>query len=266
MIHQIQTGKLVGNGKFGKVYDGIYRGEKVAIKKFSANHSNSWKRETEVYQAASLKNPCILQWVGSDEQTVMQIPEYWLITEYLELGNLFDYLSNTAVNDVIAIQLMRSLINGISYLHTEIRSGYSYKPRIVHRDIKPTNILVRNNFTCVIADFGLAIYCYYNDVSHEAASQIKGTPRYCAPEKLQNSSLSKKFPSMLEQDVYSLSLVLWEICQRMEWLKNNQMLESFVEIIKEAWHENGTVRPTALKIRNILDKVITDNHLNVFSV
>uniref|UniRef100_A0AC35EZQ4 Receptor protein serine/threonine kinase n=1 Tax=Panagrolaimus sp. PS1159 TaxID=55785 RepID=A0AC35EZQ4_9BILA len=255
MIHQIQTGKLVGNGKFGKVYDGIYRGEKVAIKKFSANHSNSWKRETEVYQAASLKNPCILQWVGSDEQR------------------------------------------------------YSYKPRIVHRDIKPTNILVRNNFTCVIADFGLAIYCYYNDVSHEAESQIKGTPRYCAPEKLQNLSLSKKFPSMLEQDVYSLSLVLWKICQRMgvifdengklpsyrlcfateisenptvaqmivlllekkqrpefsaEWLKNNQMLESFVEIIKEAWHENGTVRPTALKIRNILDKVITDNHLNVF--
>lgn len=43
------------------------------------------------------------------------------------------------------------------------------------------------------------------------------------------------------------------------------MLESFVEIIEEAWHENGSVRPTALKIRNILDKVITDNHLNVFS-
>uniref|UniRef100_A0A914Z3E6 receptor protein serine/threonine kinase n=1 Tax=Panagrolaimus superbus TaxID=310955 RepID=A0A914Z3E6_9BILA len=241
----------------------------------------------------------------------MQSSEYWLITEYIELGNLYEYLSHNDVSNTIAVQLMRSLTNGISYLHTEIRSGYSYKPRIVHRDIKPTNILVKSNLTCIIADFGLAIYCYYNDISHEAESQIKGTPRYCSPEKLKNTSSSKKFPSMLEQDVYSLSLVLWEICQRMdvtfdeneklplykpcfykevsenptveemmeillknkqrpefsaEWMDKNKALESCVEIIKEAWHENGSVRPTALKIRNTFDNAIIKCQLNVFSV
>ena len=110
--------------------------------------------------------------------------------------------------------IIYSICRGISYLHMEL-TGTQGKPSIAHRDIKSNNILVKNDRTCCIADFGLAIV---KDPSHPTLykpEDIKqGTKRYMSPEILSETINSYNFESFLRSDMYSFGLVLWEICRR----------------------------------------------------
>ncbi|XP_071540457.1 bone morphogenetic protein receptor type-1B [Panulirus ornatus] len=211
---QIQLVQSVGKGRYGEVWLGRWRGEKVAVKIFFTTDEASWVRETEIYQTVLLRHENILGFIAADIKGTGSLTQMLLITDYHQLGSLYDYLQNTTLNYFSMIRLSLSTSCGISHLHTEI-FGTKGKPAIAHRDIKSKNILVKRNGECCIADFGLAVkYVSENNELDFGNNRKVGTRRYMAPEVLNETINMSCFESLKMADMYSFGLVLWEIVRR----------------------------------------------------
>ncbi|XP_045601597.1 bone morphogenetic protein receptor type-1B isoform X2 [Procambarus clarkii] len=211
---QIQLVQSVGKGRYGEVWLGRWRGERVAVKVFFTTDEASWFRETEIYQTVLLRHENILGYIAADIKGTGSLTQMLLITDYHQLGSLHDYLQNTTLNYFTMIRLSLSTSCGISHLHTEI-FGTKGKPAIAHRDIKSKNILVKRNGECCIADFGLAVkYVSENNELDFGTNPKVGTRRYMAPEVLNETINTSCFESLKMADIYSFGLVLWEIARR----------------------------------------------------
>jgi TGF-beta receptor type-1 len=214
IARQIQLVDIIGKGRFGEVWRGRWRGEYVAVKILSARDERSWFREAEIYQTVMLRHENILGFIAADNKDNGTWTQLWLVTDYHDNGSLFDYLNQTAVDIVGMVKLALSIANGLAHLHMEI-VGTQGKPAIAHRDLKSKNILVKSNYTCCIADLGLAVkHDTQKDEVDIPANNRVGTKRYMAPEVLDDTINTAHFESFKRADVYSLGLVLWEIARR----------------------------------------------------
>ncbi|KAG7159462.1 Bone morphogenetic protein receptor type-1B-like [Homarus americanus] len=210
----IQLERSVGKGRYGEVWLGRWRGEKVAVKVFFTTDEASWFRETEIYQTVLLRHENILGFIAADIKGTGSLTQMLLITDYHHNGSLHDHLQNNTLNYFSMIRLSLSMSCGISHLHTEI-FGTKGKPAIAHRDIKSKNILVKRNGECCIADFGLAVkYVSENNELDFGTNPKVGTRRYMAPEVLNETINMSCFESLKMADMYSFGLVLWEIARR----------------------------------------------------
>nr|CAI5864549.1 unnamed protein product [Callosobruchus analis] len=214
LAKQISLVECIGKGRYGEVWRGIWHGESVAVKIFFSRDEASWTRETEIYSTILLRHENILGYIGSDMTSRNSCTQLWLITHYHSLGSLYDYLNYTSLSHQQLIRLCLSIANGLVHLHTEI-FGTQGKPAIAHRDIKSKNILVKNNGTCCIADFGLAVmHCQTTDQLDIGSNPKVGTRRYMSPEVLDDSMRTDNFDSFRRADMYALGLVFWEISRR----------------------------------------------------
>lgn len=110
--------------------------------------------------------------------------QLWVLNHYYPLGSLYDHLHRLALSHHDMANILLSIANGLVHLHTEI-FGTEGKPAIAHRDLKSKNILVRENGTCVIADFGLAVmHTQANGNIDLGTNPRVGTKRYMSPEIL----------------------------------------------------------------------------------
>ncbi|CAH1365099.1 hypothetical protein MTP99_001397 [Tenebrio molitor] len=214
MAKQISLTECIGKGRYGEVWRGIWFGENVAVKIFFSRDEASWNRETEIYSTILLRHENILGYIGSDMTSRNSCTQLWLITHYHSLGSLYDHLNRTTLTHQQLLRLCLSIANGLVHLHTEI-FGTEGKPAIAHRDIKSKNILVKNNGTCCIADFGLAVTHQQATDQLDIGSNPKvGTKRYMSPEVLDETIRMDYFDSFRRADIYALGLVLWELCRR----------------------------------------------------
>lgn len=214
VARQISLINVIGKGRFGEVWRGEWRGENVAVKIFSSIDENSWFREVEIYQTVMLRHENILGFIAADNKDASTWTQLWLITEYMENGSLFDYLSANFVDSKLAIRMALSIATGLTHLHMEI-VGTQGKPAIAHRDLKSKNVLVKKNGVCSIGDLGMAVR-YDPSTNHLDIPQNGkvGTKRYLAPEVLADTINTTDFESFKRADIYALGLVFWEICQR----------------------------------------------------
>ena len=212
VARSIKITELIGNGRYGQVYLGYYQGEPVAVKKFFSRDEKSWCRETEISTPSSCATTTSSGFFASDMVSNNGVTELWLITQYHHFGSLYDFLVQEAVSPKVMLQMSISTCSGLAHLHTELY-GTQAKPAIAHRDIKTKNILVKNNMTCCIADFGLAVFKNQNEMNIPINPK-QGTKRYMAPEILNETINMKSFESFKKVDVYALGLVLWELCRR----------------------------------------------------
>ncbi|CAH0551587.1 unnamed protein product [Brassicogethes aeneus] len=214
LAKQISLVECIGKGRYGEVWRGIWHGESIAVKIFFSRDEASWNRETEIYSTILLRHENILSYIASDMTSRNSCTQLWLITHYHPLGSLYDYLNHTALSHSQLLRLCLSLANGLVHLHTEI-FGTQGKPAIAHRDIKSKNILIKNNGTCCIADFGLAVTHFQSTDELDIGSNARvGTKRYMSPEILDETIRMDYFESFRRADVYSLGLVLWEMSRR----------------------------------------------------
>ncbi|CAL1615530.1 unnamed protein product [Knipowitschia caucasica] len=211
---QIHMVKQIGKGRYGEVWMGQWRGEKVAVKVFFTTEEASWFRETEIYQTVLMRHQNILGYIAADIKGTGSWTQLYLITDYHENGSLYDYLKSTTLDSGSMLRLAYSSISGLCHLHTEI-FGMQGKPAIAHRDLKSKNILVKRNGTCCIADLGLAVKFISdtNKVDIPANTRV-GTKRYMPPEVLEESLNRNHFQSFIMTDMYSYGLILWEIARR----------------------------------------------------
>lgn len=191
IARQIQLEKVIGNGRFGQVWRGRWRGESVAVKIFSSREECSWAREAEIYQTAMLRHDNILGFIAADNKDNGTWTQLWLVTDYHGNGSLFDFLTSQTVSSRTMVLMALTIATGLAHLHMDIVGTYigkdckecTGKPGIAHRDLKSKNILVRANLSCAIGDLGLAVrHNPKTDTIDIPSTHRVGTKRYMAPE------------------------------------------------------------------------------------
>ncbi|XP_078536362.1 bone morphogenetic protein receptor type-2 isoform X3 [Lissotriton helveticus] len=214
--------ELIGRGRYGAVYKGSLDERPVAVKVFSYSNRQNFINERNIYRTPLMDHGNIAHFIVGDERlTADGRMEYLLVMEYYPIGSLCKYLSVQTNDWVSSCRLAHSVTRGLAYLHTELlRGADNYKPAISHRDMNSRNVLVKNDGTCVISDFGLSMKLTGNrlvrpgDEDNAAISEV-GTIRYMAPEVLEGAVNLRDCESALKQvDMYALGLIYWEIFMR----------------------------------------------------
>lgn len=149
--------------------------------------------------------------------------QYLIVLPLMPLGCLQGWLTENTSSFEIFCGMAKSVVSGLSHLHTEIKQGELSKLCICHRDLTSKNILVKPDLTCCLCDFGFSMktsgprYEYRGEMILAETKSINevGTIRYMAPEELEGAvNLRDCMTSLKQIDVYSLGLVLWELCMR----------------------------------------------------
>ncbi|CAH0546574.1 unnamed protein product [Brassicogethes aeneus] len=120
IARQIQLVETIGQGRFGEVHRGRWRGGNVAVKIFSSREERSWFREAEIYQTVMLRHDNILGFIAADNKDNGTWTQLWLITDYHEHGSLFDFLSRNTVDTSGMIRMALSIATGLAHLHMDI--------------------------------------------------------------------------------------------------------------------------------------------------
>ncbi|XP_018122960.1 TGF-beta receptor type-2 isoform X2 [Xenopus laevis] len=217
----IELDTLVGKGRFAEVYKAKLKQntseqyETVAVKIFHFEEYASWKMEKDIFSDINLKHENVLQFLTAEERKTDIGKQYWLITAFHAKGNMQEYLSKHIISWEDLSKLGGSLARGVAHLHSDHTPCGRPKTPIVHRDIKSSNILVKNDLTCCLCDFGLSLWLEPSlSVDDLANSGQVGTARYMAPEVLESRINLENIESFKQTDVYSMALVLWEITSR----------------------------------------------------
>ncbi|KAL8241832.1 hypothetical protein R6Q59_012134 [Mikania micrantha] len=188
----------LGQGGFGPVFKGkLQDGREIAVKKLSEK-SKQGKREftNEARLLACIQHRNVVSLLG-----YCAVPEKLLVYEYVVNESLDKLLFKSAKRDALDWKRRYSIIDGVAqgllYLHEDSHE------RIIHRDIKASNILLDKKWRPKIADFGMA-RLYPEDKTH-VNTRIAGTNGYMAPEYALHGTLSVK------ADVYSYGVVVLEL-------------------------------------------------------
>ncbi|MED6135045.1 hypothetical protein PIB30_042582 [Stylosanthes scabra] len=190
----------IGEGGFGPVYKGILPdGTVIAVKQLSSR-SRQGNREftNEIGMISALQHPCLVKLYGC----CMEGDQLLLIYEYMENNSLASALfakekTQLKLDWSTRRKICIGIAKGLAYLHGESRL------KIVHRDIKATNVLLDKDLNPKISDFGLAKLD--DEGQTHISTRVAGTYGYMAPEYAMHGYLTDK------ADVYSFGVVALEI-------------------------------------------------------
>jgi len=264
--NEVFTSKKIGEGATATVYLGTYRGTACAVKKIMCEDLTKESLHVmmqEVGLTWKLQHPSTVRFYGF----FISLPEVCLVYELCERGTLTDLLAQvrdgTAPLDMpgpahFAVSAARS----VALLHT-------YEPRVVHRDIKASNYLVSEDWSVKLADFGEARLC----AAQGLPMSLVGSPGYMAPEIMRGKHGQAQYDHRV--DVYSLSMVLWQLLTAERPFENEGLrvwdMEDAVlsgrrpkipdcdaelkALIEKAWADDPSERPSAVAMVGVLERL-----------
>ncbi|KAM7490127.1 hypothetical protein LguiA_033048 [Lonicera macranthoides] len=186
---------LLGSGGFGSVYKGVLVDppSTVAVKKISATSTQGEKEYlAEICTIGRLRHKNLVQlqgWCHDHDQLL-------LVYDYMPNGSLDKFIGKAFMNWKTRYNILQGLASVLVYLHEECGNP------VVHRDVKPNNIMLDSDYNAHLGDFGLA-RMLQNGAS--VITMVAGTPGYLAPEV---SYTGRATP---ESDVYSFGMVVLEV-------------------------------------------------------
>ncbi|CAJ1078541.1 LOW QUALITY PROTEIN: TGF-beta receptor type-2 [Xyrichtys novacula] len=222
----IKLEALVGKGRFAEVWRGcLLEGEKggvssyetVAVKVFPAVEYASWRNECSIFTDPKLEHENVVRFFAAEERgpSGHALRKYWLVLAYHSLGNLQDFLSANILTWEELLAMAGSIARGLAHLHSDTTPGGVPKIPVAHRDLKSSNIVVKNRKECALCDFGLALRLDLSLTADDYANSGQvGTARYMAPEVLESRVNLEDLEAFKQMDVYSMALVLWEMASR----------------------------------------------------
>lgn len=202
-----QVGELVGRGGMADVHVGVDTrlGRRVAIKLLKPSLANDPAFRTrfrrEAQDAAKMAHPTIVRIFDAGEESVRDangtetlIP--FIVMEFVDGRLLKDIIAQGPVDPGEACRIIEQVLTALEYSH---RAG------VVHRDIKPGNIMIASNGQVKVMDFGIARAISDSSATIAETSSILGTAQYFSPEQARGETVDAR------TDLYSTGIVLFEL-------------------------------------------------------
>lgn len=264
-------GRCLGTGGFGAVYECTWRGRRVAVKRLPQLAAD--QPGGQVLKDALIREIGLASKFASDRLVRVfgactSDPEHLaLIMELEEGGNLFQRIydrTRRRLSYVEILQLTHDMAAGLAYLH----------PSVVHRDLKPQNVLLDMEGRAKLADFGIS---RVKDPTKSYLTQVtndNGTPLYMAPEMFNGTRLDEK------ADVYALGVILNECyTRRQPWRDSSSHFfqiilkvaingerpwldpdcpEPLRRLITKCWHQDPHMRPSCAEIMRLTELLLQE--------
>ncbi|PPQ66652.1 hypothetical protein CVT26_009406 [Gymnopilus dilepis] len=205
-------GHAIQGGAFADIYKGEMMGKPVCLRvlrmfdtpeenrqslyKASAPYCGLCDFCSEVLVWRQLRHPNILPFIGADLDLFS--PRFCFVSPWMCNGDIMSFLKQHPEHDRFCS--IREIVDGIDYLH-------GLDPPVTHKDIKGTNVLVKDDLVCCLADFGLSSIVESQDLCHSPAFQ--GSVCWMAPELLDPSLCPRQNPRA--GDIYALACTIYEI-------------------------------------------------------
>jgi hypothetical protein len=206
-VQDVDKLEVIGRGGEGNVWKALWQGNVVALKEWhltlSAEHLAAIRGEVELLR--QLRHPHVVEFFGACTEP----PFLCLIMEFAVGGTLAQLIHGTSTDALPprlpllrVIQLSEDIASALDYLHAA---------RIVHRDVKPSNVLLNAAGRAALTDFGIS--------KHMPGTQLltqncnAGTLAYMAPELFIGDAVCEKV------DVYAFAVVLWEMLAQQQPLR-----------------------------------------------
>ncbi|PWV62401.1 serine/threonine-protein kinase [Plasticicumulans acidivorans] len=188
---------VLGSGAMASVYLALQRSleRRVALKVMASSLAadpqfcERFLREGKML--AKLAHPHVVQIYDIGNVDTL----YYMAMEYISGGTLRDRIG-AGMSPGQAITVLRQIAGALGYAHSR---------GLVHRDVKPANILFRDDDSAVLSDFGIAKNLQSENTQLTATNSAIGTPNYMSPEQAQGLTLDGR------TDLYSLGVVLYEM-------------------------------------------------------
>ncbi|KAL1336072.1 hypothetical protein AAHE18_10G034700 [Arachis hypogaea] len=223
-----QDNKL-GEGGFGSVYMGrLIEGRKIAVKRLSKNSGQGIEEfKNEAKLIVKLQHRNLVRLLGC----CIENDEKMLVYEYMENRGLDSILFDKSESRVLLdwerrFNIIYGIARGLLYLHQDSRF------RIIHRDLKISNILLDNEMIPKISDFGMA-RIFDKDQTQAKTLRVVGTYGYMSPEYAMDGNFSVK------SDVFSFGVMVLEIItgkKNREFYSDNDELNLLGNVWRH-WHE-----------------------------
>uniref|UniRef100_A0A663EQG9 receptor protein serine/threonine kinase n=1 Tax=Aquila chrysaetos chrysaetos TaxID=223781 RepID=A0A663EQG9_AQUCH len=248
--------QVLQTGRFSAVWRGTLQQRPVAIKAFVAGAAGRFAAERAVHGLPLMEHDNVARLLGT-RGAGPRARGGLLVLQLYPAGSLRHFLEQHVGTWAGSVRLALSLARGLAFLHQELWRDGLYKPSVVHRDLSSQNVLVREDGTCAIGDFGLALalppraqaalpWCTCMR-GPGASLTLAGTQRYLAPEILDESLDLRAWGRALRQaDVYALALLLWEILSRCQALS-----PAPVPAFRLAYEAELGASPTGAQLRRL---------------
>lgn len=219
-IGRFRVQKLVGEGGFGKVYKAydplLKRDVAIKLAKFAAADADRSRRfETEARSAGRLKHPNIVTVYETGRLGQRQ----FIVYEYVAGHTLAERVADYATQLEVAARVILGIADSLAYAHQQ---------GVIHRDIKPGNIIIDADGEPHLTDFGVAKQLEH-EPEHTTDGSILGTIFYMAPEQARGQ-LDEVGPA---SDQYSLGAVLYELITG-----KRPFLGAYHEVVEQVLHSD----------------------------
>ena len=244
--------RIIGEGGMANVYlaEDTILNRKVAVKVLRGDLANDEKFvrrfQREALSASSLNHPNIVEIydVGEDDGN------FYIVMEYVDGKNLKQIIKRrTKLTLFEVIDIMKQLTDGIAVAHDSF---------IIHRDIKPQNILMLDNGLVKITDFGIAVAL--NSTQLTQTNSVMGSVHYLPPEQAAGKGATVK------SDIYSLGIMMYELITGKLPFKGENAVEIALKQIKEPIPSVREFDPTIPQsVENIILKSCAKNPKNRYN-
>lgn len=216
-----EVGDEIGRGAWGIVLEGTHRqlARRVAIKQlpraFGADEAVRSRFLTEARLLASLDHPHIVPVFDYVEEEGLCL----LVMEWLPGGTVWDRFTRAGVTPPGACAIVLAACAGLHFAHQR---------GVLHRDVKPENLIFNAEGTLKVSDFGIAKVITGSEAGATRAGEVLGTPAYMAPEQARGGELGPY------TDVYATGTMLYELlCGQLPFPEGNDPLALMFQHVYE---------------------------------